>query len=80
MSDMTAEIRTLVAKIVKLPEDKIKPDANLFSDLGIDSMLGVEIFAALDKKYHINIPEEDLKKVNTLNDLTSLIEKLLPKG
>ena len=60
----------------KIPEDKINENANLFSDLGIDSLLGVEIFAALDKKYGINVPEEELKNINTLGDIINLVKKL----
>jgi acyl carrier protein len=70
---MTNEIKALVAKVIKIPEDRIKAEANLFTDLGIDSLLGVEIFAALDKKYHIDIPEARLKDVQTLNDIIRLV-------
>ena len=54
------EVTSLVAKIIKVPEDKIDPNADLFKDLGIDSLLGVEIFASLDRKYNIDIPENRL--------------------
>lgn len=74
---VAGEIRALVAKIIKLPADKINPKDNLFTDLGVDSLLGVEIFAALDKKYYIDIPEEKLKKVKTLGDLVQLVNNLI---
>lgn len=74
--NLESEIKALVAKIIKVPENKIKPDANLFSDLGVDSLLGVEIFAALDKKYGLVIPEEKLRGVSTLNDLIALVKGL----
>ena len=73
---LTGEIKTLVAKVIKLPEDKINPEANLFTDLGVDSLLGVEIFAVLDKKYGIEVPEERLRNVNTLNDIVALVKEL----
>ena len=70
------EIKSLVAKIIKVPEDKIDVNANLFTDLGVDSLLGMEIFAALDKKYGIEVPEEKLRDVNTLNDIVALVRQL----
>ncbi len=76
MGEISREIKTLVSKVCKIPEDKINENANLFSDLGIDSLLGVEIFAALDKKYGINVPEEELKNINTLGDIINLVKKL----
>jgi acyl carrier protein len=73
------EIKTLVAKVIKKPEADIDPKANLFTELGVDSLLGVEIFAALDKKYGLDVPEEKLKNVNSLNDIIALVKELLAK-
>jgi acyl carrier protein len=77
MSELKEDIRQLVAKIVKLPVEKVSYEANLFTELNIDSLLGVEIFAALDKKYGVNIPENQLKTVVTLSDLIDLVAKQL---
>ena len=74
--ELAREIKTLVAKIIKIPEEKITVSANLFTDLGVDSMTGVEILAALDKKYNLDLPEEKLKKVNTLSDLIELVKTM----
>lgn len=74
--ELIREIKNMVARVIKVPEDKITPDANLFADLGVDSLLGVEIFAALDKKYGVEIPEERLRNVTTINDIVSLVKDL----
>jgi len=70
------EIKSLVAKVIKIPEEKIDLKANLFTDLGVDSLLGVEIFAALDQKYHIDIPEDKLREIQTLEDVINLVRQL----
>jgi acyl carrier protein len=75
MDNIDQEIKALVAKLLKIDPDKINPNANLFSDLGVDSLLGVEIFAQLDKKYGIDVPEEKLGSINTLNDLIGLVKE-----
>jgi acyl carrier protein len=80
MDNIEKEIKTLISKVIKIPEEKIDPDANLFFDLGVDSLLGVEIFAALDKKYKIDVPEEKLRKICTLNDITREVKEALEKG
>lgn len=76
MEDLEKEIKTLVSKVIKIPEDKIDCNADLFKDLGVDSLLGVEIFAALDKKYGIDIPEKLLEKVKTLNDIIAIAKEI----
>jgi acyl carrier protein len=75
--ELRNNIRKLVAKIVKLPEEKVKFDADLFSDLNVDSLVGMEIFAALDKRYGIVVPEDRLRELNTLDDLARLVTRLL---
>ena len=77
--ELYKEIKSLVAKVIKIPEEKIDANANFFTELGVDSLLGVEILAALDKKYGIDIPEEKTRTINTLNDVINLVEKLLSK-
>lgn len=76
---LAKEIKTLVSKVIKIPEDKLYPDASLFTDLGVDSLLGVEIIASLDKKYGLDVPEDKLKDINTLEDIISLVKDFLAK-
>ncbi|MCX5750946.1 MAG: acyl carrier protein [Candidatus Saganbacteria bacterium] len=70
------EVLTLVSKIIKIPENRIDPNANIFYDLGVDSLLGVEIFAALDKKFNIDVPEDRLRSVKTVNDIIALVAEI----
>jgi acyl carrier protein len=74
---LNEEIRALVAKIIKLPVEKVDPQADLFTDLNVDSLVGMEIFAALDKQYGIIVPEDRLSGVSTLGDITKLVAQLL---
>jgi len=75
-TQLEKEIRSMVARIVKLPEEKVGLEANLFTELRVDSLLGVEIFASLDKKYGIEVPEEKLKNIKTVRDLVDLIQSI----
>ena len=74
---LSKEVMALIAKVIKIPESKIDPNADLFQDLGVDSLLGVEIFASLDKKYGLNVPEEKLKNVSSVNDIIAMVKELL---
>ncbi len=75
--ELRNEVRSLVARIVKLPEEKVTFESDLFADLNIDSLVGMEIFAALDKKFGIVVPEDHLQAVRTLNDLAKLVAALV---
>jgi Phosphopantetheine attachment site. len=43
----------------------------------LDSMLSIEVVVQLEKNFKIKIPEEKLHAVKTIDDMSSLVEKLL---
>jgi len=73
------EIRSLVAEILEMDEEKITPDAKFVDELGMDSMMALEILASVEKKYKIKIPEEYLTKVTSLRSMVDIAKKLLNK-
>lgn len=76
-ADLENEIRKLIAKIFEIEPEKITPSAHFVEDLGSDSMLALEIMAALEKKYDITIPEDQLVKMATLEQVTKLVGSLM---
>ena len=69
------EVRELIADIIEMEPSKLEPDAHLVEDLGMDSMMALEILATMEKKFKIRIPEEDLPKITTLNHAIELAKK-----
>ncbi|MDD4664305.1 MAG: acyl carrier protein [Caldisericia bacterium] len=78
-SKLESEIRCLVAEILEMDESKITPDAKFVDDLGMDSMMALEILASVEKKYKIKIPEEYLTKVTSLKSMVEIAKKLINK-
>lgn len=74
MSNLKEELRELIAEIAE--KDEI-PDDVSFKDLGIDSMMGVEIVAAIERKYQVKIDDAELAEVTTLNGSMALVQKKL---
>ena len=72
-------IKSLVSRIIEVPEEKVDLTANLYTDLNVDSLIGVEILTSLDKEYGLDVPEDKLKEINTLNDIVALVKELLSK-
>ena len=68
------DIRALIAQIAE--KDEI-PDDTHFKDLGIDSMMGVEIVAAIERQYHIKIDDAELQEVTTLNKSFEIVRAKL---
>ena len=70
------ELRSLIAEIAEV--DAI-PDDAAFTDLGIDSMMGVEIVAAIERQYHVKFADSELGQVTTLNRSYDLVLSKLPQ-
>ena len=58
------ELRDLFVEITEI--DDIPADKSL-KDLGVDSMMALEIVTAIEKKYAIKIEESELDNVGTLD-------------
>jgi acyl carrier protein len=68
------ELRALIAEIAEIDE---VPDDASFKDLGIDSMMGVEIVAAIERKYQVKIEDAELTQITTLSGSMDLVRKKL---
>lgn len=71
---MKEELRALISEIAEMDEI---PDDVSFKDLGIDSMMGVEIVAAIERRYQVKIDDSELTAVTSLNASMALVEKKL---
>lgn len=75
MSDeLKEELRRIIAEIAEVDE---VPDETMFKDLGIDSMMAIEIVSEIERTYKLSIPEAELKDlVNLESVFTKVKEKL----
>ena len=73
---MFENVCKMLAKQLKLPESKIKPESDIVKDLGADSLDVVELLIALEDDYGISIPEDDIVNVKTVQDIVNMIDQL----
>jgi acyl carrier protein len=73
------DLRQLVAMILEVEPETIDAEANFVKDLGMDSMMALEILASIEKKYKLVIPEETLGKFTSLNQTITIVQELLNK-
>jgi acyl carrier protein len=73
-ANLKEELRALVAEIAE--KDEIV-DGATFKELGIDSMMGVEIVAAIERQYHIKIDDDELSGFKDLEGAYTLVMKKL---
>ena len=74
------DIRAIVAEVLEEDEpEKIDGAAHFVKDLGMDSMMALEILAAIEKKYRIVLPEDTLPKFTSLNQTVKIVKEVLDK-
>lgn len=79
VKNIEQEIREIVAEVIETKSEEIDPEARFVEDLGMDSMMALEILAAIEKKYKVVIPEDMLPKFTTLNQTTTLVKQILSR-
>jgi acyl carrier protein len=55
----------------------LKPDTELYLDLGLDSAGALELLVTLEDAFDIHIRTDDAREVRTLADMVALVEKAL---
>lgn len=75
--DVQKDISELVAAILEVEPDTIDGNALFVKDLGMDSMMALEILAGIEKKYRIAIPEDTLPKFVSLNKTVEIVQGML---
>lgn len=52
----------------------------VISQLGMDSVAVMELVSYFEEKLEVRMPDEDLARINTIGDLSALIQRLLPSA
>ena len=75
--DLREKLRAIVAEVAEIDE---VPNDTAFKDLGIDSMMAIEIISDVERTYKIRIPESELDQIQDLDSVVTLVaEKLAAK-
>ncbi|MDU0851946.1 MAG: acyl carrier protein [Staphylococcus epidermidis] len=76
--ELKQELKELVSEVIEI--DDFKEDDNFVEDLGVDSMMALEIVVRIEKKYQISIPEEELPNIQSLNQVYEVVSDLINKN
>jgi acyl carrier protein len=69
------KVKKILSEQLEIEEDKITIDS--VEDLKADSLDIVELIMDLEQEFDLEIPDEDLPKVNSVRDVVEYIENKL---
>jgi len=74
-TDLNEEIVEILSRITRIDLKGITYATLILEELGIDSLMAIEILARVEKQFDIIIEESILAEVNTVGDFVQTIEK-----
>ncbi|NNJ05538.1 acyl carrier protein [Streptomyces sp. PKU-MA01144] len=75
----TAELRALIADVLEVDEASITPEIDFVRDLGVDSLLAMELAVTLERHYQVKIESHEIGNVRTMPDISALLAQKLRK-
>jgi acyl carrier protein len=75
MNPVEQKVKDILVIELGVDADQVKLTADLFEDLGADSLDAAETTMALEEDFDIEIPDEDMMKWKTVGDIVDYIQK-----
>ncbi len=79
LNDQEAHIAFLLGKFLNVSNTEIDHQTNLRNDLGIDSIMKIELISDIEKDLNISIPEEIIYTIESFADLIQTINNYSEK-
>ena len=65
----------IIDEVAGVPAEEVTPEKSFVDDLDIDSLSMVEIAVAAQDKFGVEIPDEQLKDLTTVQDVVNYVTK-----
>ncbi|MEW9701474.1 SDR family oxidoreductase [Paenibacillus sp. SI8] len=76
MAFMESYLTDVIAYVLRMNKEKLSTDISL-NELGLDSMLAIELRLRIEKEFDVNLPVVELLKGPTISDLSSILQHQL---
>jgi acyl carrier protein len=66
-------LRELVAEVLDVPVRDVGDDTDFVKDLGIDSLMALEVLVVLERRYQVTLEDAELEHLTSLANAHRLI-------
>ncbi len=77
MASVAERVKKVVAEQLGADVSKVVDDARFVKDLGADSMKSLELIAAFEDEFDVDIDMDEASKVQTVGGAVDFFEKLM---
>jgi acyl carrier protein len=68
------QLKKLVVELLEVDEAAVVPEASFADDFNADSLDIIELISAVEDTFKIEIPDEDVEKLQTVQDALDYVE------
>ncbi|MBQ9403195.1 acyl carrier protein [Candidatus Saccharibacteria bacterium] len=72
---MKEEVINLISETLEIDKEALSTETDLARDLNVESIDLVDLITAFEDKYNFEIPDQDLKNLQTVGDIVDYVEK-----
>lgn len=69
------KLQKIIAEVLNLSEEEIRPDSTFVDDLGADSLDVFQIIMGIEEEFDIEIDNEEAEKITPVQDAVDQIKK-----
>jgi acyl carrier protein len=73
--EILTSLGEIVDEVAGVPADQVTPEKTFVDDLDIDSLSMVEIAVAAQDKFGVEIPDDQLKDLKTVQDVINYVKR-----
>lgn len=73
-------IKNVAAELLKVDASRVQESSRFVEDLGADSMQSIELVAAFEEEFDIEMDEDAALGVKTVGDAVVFIDKVIAEG
>ena len=74
MSDIKAQVSEIICEQLDVKQEDIEESKTFTDDLGADSLAIVELVLALEERFDVKIPDDEVDKIKTVGDAINYIK------
>ena len=78
--EISRRVKTVLAEAFELSDDKLLPEAQLYTDLDLDSLDAIDLAVNLKSKIGLELEEADLRSLRTIGDIVDVVDRKLNAG
>ena len=75
MTALEEKIKGIIVEQLNVDPARVTPEKTIVGDLWADSLAVVELTAALEEAFHLEVPEEDIPSLQTVGDVYAFISR-----